>query len=126
MEEKNMADWHLYDKIISETEVLFLDKWKDRTKRYFTFTNFNPKNLSHMYIYHCALIAVDIYNIEPRLEMKWWSWIKFKCHYRKHLSVKKAKTKINEINCNDLVDGLEKEYGKNILADIYNEYWSKK
>ena len=120
----NISKLKLYDELINKTSINIFTLSKDKNGIY--LSNFNPSNKNHRYFLQVARTVSMITNKQIYLDMKLFSYLKFKI-FTKSKDVLKGKIE-NSINIDEVLSFMSNslQIDNSIFGKIYEEYWRKK
>lgn len=119
----NISKLKLYDELINKTSINIFTLSKDTNGIY--LSNFNPSNKNHRYFLQVARTVSMITNKQIYLDMKLFSYLKFKI-FTKSKDVLKGKIE-NGINIDEVLSFMSDslQIDSSIFGKIYEEYWRK-
>ena len=119
----NISKLKLYDELINKTSINIFTLSKDKNGIY--LSNFNPSNKNHRYFLQVARTVSMITNKQIYLDMKLFSYLKFKI-FTKSKDVLKGKIE-NGINIDEVLSFMSDslQIDSSIFGKIYEEYWRK-
>ena len=119
----NISKLKLYDELINKTSINIFTLSKDTNGIY--LSNFNPSNKNHRYFLQVARTVSMITNKQIYLDMKLFSYLKFKI-FTKSKDVLKGKIE-NGINIDEVLSFMSDslQIDGSIFGKIYEEYWRK-
>ena len=119
----NISKLKLYDELINKTSINIFTLSKDKNGIY--LSNFNPSNKNHRYFLQVARTVSMITNKQIYLDMKLFSYLKFKI-FTKSKDVLKGKIE-NGINIDEVLSFTSNslQIDSSIFGKIYEEYWRK-
>ena len=119
----NIYKLKLYDELINKTSINIFTLSKDKNGIY--LSNFNPSNKNHRYFLQVARTVSMITNKQIYLDMKLFSYLKFKI-FTKSKDVLKGKIE-NGINIDEVLSFMSNslQIDSSIFGKIYEEYWRK-
>ena len=119
----NISKLKLYDELINKTSINIFTLSKDTNGIY--LSNFNPSNKNHRYFLQVARTVSMITNKQIYLDMKLFSYLKFKI-FTKSKDVLKGKIE-NGINIDEVLSFMSNslQIDSSIFSKIYEEYWRK-
>ena len=119
----NISKLKLYDELINKTSINIFTLSKDTNGIY--LSNFNPSNKNHRYFLQVARTVSMITNKQIYLDMKLFSYLKFKI-FTKSKDVLKGKIE-NGINIDEVLSFMSDslQIDSSIFGKIYEEYWKK-
>ena len=119
----NISKLKLYDELINKTSINIFTLSKDKNGIY--LSNFNPSNKNHRYFLQVARAVSMITNKQIYLDMKLFSYLKFKI-FTKSKDVLKGKIE-NGINIDEVLSFMSNslQIDSSIFGKIYEEYWRK-
>ena len=119
----NISKLKLYDELINKTSINIFTLSKDKNGIY--LSNFNPSNKKHRYFLQVARTVSMITNKQIYLDMKLFSYLKFKI-FTKSKDVLKGKIE-NGINIDEVLSFTSNslQIDSSIFGKIYEEYWRK-
>ncbi len=119
----NISKLKLYDELINKTSINIFTLSKDTNGIY--LSNFNPSNKNHRYFLQVARTVSMITNKQIYLDMKLFSYLKFKI-FTKSKDVLKGKIE-NGINIDEVLSFMSDslQIDNSIFGKIYEEYWRK-
>ena len=119
----NISKLKLYDELINKTSINIFTLSKDTNGIY--LSNFNPSNKNHRYFLQVARTVSMITNKQIYLDMKLFSYLKFKI-FTKSKDVLKGKIE-NGINIDEVLSFMSNslQIDSSIFGKIYEEYWRK-
>ena len=119
----NISKLKLYDELINKTSINIFTLSKDKNGIY--LSNFHPSNKNHRYFLQVARTVSMITNKQIYLDMKLFSYLKFKI-FTKSKDVLKGKIE-NGINIDEVLSFMSNslQIDSSIFGKIYEEYWRK-
>ena len=119
----NISKLKLYDELINKTSINIFTLSKDKNGIY--LSNFNSSNKNHRYFLQVARTVSMITNKQIYLDMKLFSYLKFKI-FTKSKDVLKGKIE-NGINIDEVLSFMSNslQIDSSIFGKIYEEYWRK-
>lgn len=119
----NISKLKLYDELINKTAINIFTLSKDKNGIY--LSNFNPSNKNHRCFLQVARTVSMITNKQIYLDMKLFSYLKFKI-FTKSKDVLKGKIE-NGINIDEVLSFVSNslQIDSSIFGKIYEEYWRK-
>ena len=119
----NTSKLKLYDELINKTSINIFTLSKDTNGIY--LSNFNPSNKNHRYFLQVARTVSMITNKQIYLDMKLFSYLKFKI-FTKSKDILKGKIE-NGINIDEVLSFMSDslQIDSSIFGKIYEEYWRK-
>lgn len=119
----NTSKLKLYDELINKTSINIFTLSKDKNGIY--LSNFNPSNKNHRYFLQVARTVSMITNKQIYLDMKLFSYLKFKI-FTKSKDVLKGKIE-NGINIDEVLSFMSDslQIDSSIFGKIYEGYWRK-
>lgn len=119
----NISKLKLYDELINKTSINIFTLSKDKNGIY--LSNFNPSNKNHRYFLQVARTVSMITNKQIYLDMKLFSYLKFKI-FTKSKDVLKGKIE-NGINIDEVLSFMSNslQIDSSIFGKIYEKYWRK-
>ena len=119
----NISKLKLYDELINKTSINIFTLSKDKNGIY--LSNFNPSNKNHRYFLQVARTVSMITNKQIYLDMKLFSYLKFKI-FTKSKDVLKGKIE-NGINIDEVLSFMSNslQIDSSIFGKIYEEHWRK-
>ena len=119
----NISKLKLYDELINKTSINIFTLSKDTNGIY--LSNFNPSNKNHRYFLQVARTVSMITNKQIYLDMKLFSYLKFKI-FTKSKDILKGKIE-NGINIDEVLSFMSDslQIDSSIFGKIYEEYWRK-
>ena len=119
----NISKLKLYDELINKTSINIFTLSKDKNGIY--LSNFNTSNKNHRYFLQVARTVSMFTNKQIYLDMKLFSYLKFKI-FTKSKDVLKGKIE-NGINIDEVLSFMSNslQIDSSIFGKIYEEYWRK-
>lgn len=120
----NISKLKLYDELINKTSINIFTLSKDKNGIY--LSNFNPSNKNHRYFLQVARTVSMITNKQIYLDMKLFSYLKFKI-FTKSKDILRGKIE-NGINIDEVLSFMSDslQIDNSIFGEIYDKYWRKK
>lgn len=116
-----MEKYEIYDKAVAlvVSDIYAIGK----EEKVITLTNFDIDDPARLCLFHCALIAQDVFSFKLRIQMRFIDWLFFKHRYPK-VVIKRTNRVINEINCLKFESKICEEFHDiTLLGKIYNQYY---
>ena len=119
----NISKLKLYDELINKTSINIFTLSKDKNGIY--LSNFNPSNKNHRYFLQVARTVNMITNKQIYLDMKLFSYLKFKI-FTKSKDILRGKIE-NGINIDEVLSFMSDslQIDNSIFSEIYEKYWRK-